>query len=89
MYSKKVMMTEDLFAKNATAFVQKANDFKSCVWIEKKEKQVSAKSLLGVLALGVISGDVVSITADGTDEVSTVDFLVELIESKFNVRRES
>ena len=57
-----------LHARPATFFIQKANTFKSSVWIEKDDRKVNAKSLLGVLSLGIAKGMVVTLIADGVDE---------------------
>ena len=45
-----------LFARPATFFIQKANEFKSSIWVEKEERRVNAKSLLGVLSMGIMEG---------------------------------
>lgn len=47
-----------LHARPATFFIQKANEFKSSIWVEKEERRVNAKSLLGVLSLGIMGGTV-------------------------------
>ena len=67
----------------ATFFIQKANEFKSSIWVEKDERRVNAKSLLGVLSLGIIGGTSIRISADGADENEAVDQLVELVQSGF------
>ncbi len=67
----------------ASFFIQKANEFKSTIWVEKDEQRVNAKSLLGVLSLGIIKGSTIDLIADGTDEKDAVDALVELISSDF------
>ena len=72
-----------LHARPATFFIQKANEFKSTIWVEKDERRVNAKSLLGVLSLGIVGGTTIKIIADGADETKAVDSLVELIESGF------
>ena len=72
-----------LHARPATFFIQKANEFKSSIWVEKDDRRVNAKSLLGVLSLGIIKGTVVSIIADGADEVEAIATLAELINSDF------
>ncbi|MBR6407959.1 MAG: HPr family phosphocarrier protein [Clostridia bacterium] len=72
-----------LHARPATFFIQKANEFKSSIWIEKEERRVNAKSLLGVLSLGIIGGTSVKIIADGVDEEAAVNGLVELVNSGF------
>ena len=85
MYEKKatIMKQIGLYARPATFLIQKANEFKSSVWIEKEERRVNAKSLLGVLSLGVAQGATISIIADGPDETVAVDTLCELINSDF------
>ncbi len=72
-----------LHARPATFFIQKANEFKSSIWVEKQERRVNAKSLLGVLSLGIVGGTEIKIIADGTDEEQAIDSLVKLIESGF------
>ncbi len=72
-----------LHARPATFFIQKANEFKCSIWIEKEERSVNAKSLLGVLSLGVVKGSTIKIVADGPEEEAAVNTLVELISSDF------
>ena len=72
-----------LHARPATFFIQKANEFKASIWVEKEERRVNAKSLLGVLSLGIVGGVTIRIIADGADEQEAVDALVALVESGF------
>ena len=72
-----------LHARPATFFIQKANEFKSTVWVEKEERRVNAKSLLGVLSLGIVGGTKIRIIVDGSDEEAALNALVELVESGF------
>lgn len=72
-----------LHARPATFFIQKANEYKSSIWVEKEERRVNAKSLLGILSLGIVGGTNIRIIADGADEQLAVDGLVKLIESGF------
>ena len=72
-----------LHARPATFFIQKANEFKCSIWMEKDDRKVNAKSLLGVLSLGIIKDTVVTIIADGADEVEAIATLAELINSDF------
>ena len=72
-----------LHARPATFFIQKANEFKSSIWVEKDERRVNAKSLLGVLSLGIVGGTSIRIIADGSDEQQAVEGLVALVESGF------
>ena len=67
----------------ATFFIQKANEFKSSIWVEKEERRVNAKSLLGVLSLGIVGGTSIRIIADGADEQAAVEALIKLVESGF------
>ena len=85
MYVKDVTVQNQvgLHARPATFFIQKANEFKSSIWIEKEERRVNAKSLLGVLSLGIVGGTDIKIIADGVDEQNAVDALVRLIDSGF------
>ena len=71
-----------LHARPATYFIQKANEFKSGIWVEKEERRVNAKSLLGVLSLGIVQGTTITLIADGTDEKEAVDALADLIENQ-------
>ena len=72
-----------LHARPATFFIQKANEFKSVIWVEKDDRRVNAKSLLGVLSLGIVKGTTISIVADGVDEVQAVETLSDLIDREF------
>ena len=72
-----------LHARPATFFIQKANEYKSSIWVEKEERRVNAKSLLGVLSLGIIGGMSIRIIADGADEEEAVNSLVTLVQSGF------
>ena len=69
-----------LHARPATFFVQKANSFKSSIWVEKEDCRVNAKSLLGVLSLGISQGTNVTLIADGADEAEAIRSLVDLID---------
>ncbi len=86
MFVKDVMVQNQvgLHARPATFFIQKANEFKSSIWIEKEERRVNAKSLLGILSLGIVGGTSIRIIADGADEQQAVNALVELVESGFS-----
>lgn len=72
-----------LHARPATFFVQKANSFKCSIWVEKEDCRVNAKSLLGVLSLGIVQGVTINIIADGADEAYAVDGLTALINGGF------
>ena len=72
-----------LRARPATFFVQKANSFKSSIWVEKEDCRVNAKSLLGVLSLGITKGTNITLIADGADEGAAIDSLAALVNSEF------
>lgn len=85
MISKEVKITNTigLHARPATFFIQKANTYKSSIWVEKDDRKVNAKSLLGVLSLGIAKGMTITLTADGPDEETAVDGLCSLIDTGF------
>ncbi len=85
MFSGKVVVQNKvgLHARPATFFIQKANEFKASIWVEKDERKVNAKSLLGVLSLGITQGTEINILADGADEQDAVNTLIDLISSDF------
>ena len=72
-----------LHARPATFFIQKANELKSGIWVEKDERRVNAKSLLGVLSLGITKGTTITLLADGSDEKEAVAALSELVSGNF------
>ncbi len=73
-----------LHARPATFFIQKANSYSSSIWVEKEDRRVNAKSLLGVLSLGIVKGMTITLIADGSDEEEALAGLTELVESGFN-----
>ena len=85
MISKNVTIQNNagLHARPATFFIQKANTYQSSVWVEKEDRRVNAKSLLGVLSLGITKGMTVTLIADGSDEKEAIDGLAELIDTNF------
>ncbi len=72
-----------LHARPATFFIQKANSYKSSIWVGKDDRRVNAKSLLGVLSLGVTQGMQITLIADGQDEVEALNGLEELVSTGF------
>ena len=86
MFVKEAVVSNQvgLHARPATFFTQKANEFKSSIWIEKDERRINAKSLLGVLSLGIIKGMTMDIAADGPDEQEAVEALEQLINTNFS-----
>ena len=72
-----------LHARPATFFIQKANSYKCSIWVEKEDCRVNAKSLLGILSLGISKDTTVTVIADGADEEDAVNGLAELVEGGF------
>ena len=87
MYSKTAIVNNEvgLHARPATFFIQKANEFKCSIWVEVEERRVNAKSLLGVLSLGIVKGTEITLIANGFDEEDAVEALVALLDSDFGM----
>lgn len=85
MYLKEVVVSNQvgLNARPATFLIQKANEYESHIWVEKDGCGVNAKSLLGILSLGIVKGTTIRVSAEGQDEKEAVDALVELIAKNF------
>ena len=86
MISRTVIVNNNygLHARPATFFIQKANSYKSSIWVDKDERRVNAKSLLGVLSLGIEKGMTITLIADGDDEAAALEGLAALIDAGFN-----
>ena len=86
MYTKEITVNNEvgLHARPATYFIHKANEFKCGIWVEKEERRVNAKSLLGVLSLGIVKGTTITLIADGADEEACVEALADLIANQLN-----
>ena len=85
MFTQEVTVNNEvgLHARPATYFIQKANEFKSGIWVEKDERRVNAKSLLGLLSLGIVKGTAITLIADGPDEQEALAALEELVSGNF------
>ena len=81
MYMKETIVKceSGLHNKQASYFIQKANDFRSTIWVEVDNRRINAKSLLGVLSMGITTGTAVNLIAEGPDEVQAVDALSEML----------
>ena len=69
-----------LHNRQATYFVQKANEFACNIWLESGTRKMNAKSLLGIMSLGIVTGTTVTLTADGTDAEAAIDALEALLQ---------
>ncbi len=81
MYSKEleVRCVSGLHNKQATYFVQKANEYSSSIYLESEGRKMNAKSLLGIMSLGIITGVTVTLSATGPDAKEAVDALEILL----------
>ena len=82
MLSKEVVVRceSGLHNRQATYFVQKANEFSSRIWLEAGSRKMNAKSLLGIMTLGIVTGTTVTLSADGPDEIGAIDALETLLQ---------
>ena len=82
MFKKDVVVRceSGLHNKQATYFVQKANEFDSSIWLESGNRKMNAKSLLGIMSLGVVTGITVTLSAMGTDAEAAANALELLLQ---------
>ena len=82
MYMKEIVVRceSGLHNRQATYFVQKANEFESSIWVEADSRKMNAKSLLGVLSMGAVTGATVLLSASGSDEEEAVNALEVLLQ---------
>ena len=85
MKTRDVVITNasGLHARPATFFIQKANSYKCTILVEKDDRKVNAKSLLGVLSLGIAKGMTIVLSAEGQDEELAIEGLTDLINTGF------
>lgn len=69
-----------LHNRQATYFVQKANEFESSIWLESGSRKMNAKSLLGIMSMGIVTGAVVTLSADGNDAEAAVNALETMLQ---------
>ena len=83
MTSKEIIVTRNggLKEQDAALFIRNANEYQSQIRIRLGEKSVNAKSLLGVLSMGVRHGAVLTVTAEGPDEEDAVNALRRYFEA--------
>lgn len=82
MFTKEIIVRceSGLHNKQATYFVQKANEFESSIWLESANRKMNAKSLLGIMSLGILTGTEVTLTASGPDAEAAVNALEVLLQ---------
>ena len=82
MFNKEIVVRceSGLHNRQATYFVQKANEFNSSIWIESDNRKMNAKSLLGIMSLGIVTGATVTLSAMGPDAEAAVNALEVLLQ---------
>ena len=82
MFNKEVVVRceSGLHNRQATYFVQKANEFESNIWLESGSRKMNAKSLLGIMSLGIVPGSSVTLSAFGPDAEAAVNALDTLLQ---------
>lgn len=82
MFNKEIVVRceSGLHNRQATYFVQKANEFESTIYLESGSRKMNAKSLLGIMSLGIVTGSTVTLTAAGADEEAAVNALEALLQ---------
>ena len=82
MFKKEIVVRceSGLHNKQATYFVQKANEFESSIWLESGSRKMNAKSLLGIMSLSIVTGASVILTASGSDAEAAVNALEALLQ---------
>ena len=82
MFNKEVIVRceSGLHNKQVTYFVLKANEFKSSVWLESENRRMNAKSLLGIMSLGFVTGAAVTLSAEGPDAEDAVNALEAMLQ---------
>ena len=82
MFNKEVVVRceSGLHNKQATYFVQKANEFDCNIWVEAGSRKMNAKSLLGIMSLGIVTGATVTLSADGSGAETAVNALEALLQ---------
>ena len=82
MFNKEVVVRceSGLHSRRATYFVQKANEFECSIWVDSANRKMNAKSLLGIMSLGIVTGVVVTLSAQGSDAEAAVNALEALLQ---------
>ena len=81
--SIKIINKLGLHARASAKLTQVANQFESNIWIEKNDKKVNAKSIMGVMMLAASQGTDIKISTEGVDEKEALDSITALINDYF------
>ena len=74
-----VQLDQGLEARPAAMFVQIASQFESSIYVDDDTKRVNAKSIMGMMTLGLTAGEELVVTADGIDEARAIDEIEEYL----------
>ena len=80
--SMQIQLTNGLEARPVAVLVQKASMFDSEIYIEAEGKKVNAKSIMGMMTLGLSPGEEVTVTADGADEKEAIQSIEQYLSAK-------
>ena len=81
MYTEKVVVKceSGLLNRQVTFFIQRANEFRSSIWVESGDRKINAKSMLGVISMGITSGTAITLIAEGPDAEAAVKALAAML----------
>jgi len=71
---------EALQMKAVAVLIQKASTFRSSIWLSRGDRRANAKSLLGVMSLGIENSSELQISADGGDEAEALETIAGYLE---------
>jgi len=77
-----VKMKPGLQARQAALFVQEANRFESDIFLEKDNRKVNAKSIMGIMSLAIAHGTTITLIANGIDDEQAIASLVMLVQNE-------
>ena len=75
----KIEIQSGLEARPVAMFVQTASQYDSSIYVEHENKRVNAKSIMGMMSLGLAEGEKITIIANGPDEDAAVDAIDKYI----------
>ncbi|NLC18565.1 MAG: HPr family phosphocarrier protein [Clostridiales bacterium] len=77
-----IRIPDGLDARPVALLVQVASQYESSIYVESKNKRVNAKSIMGMMSMGIASGETVTVTADGPDEEAAIENIEKYLSSK-------
>ncbi|ARJ38362.1 phosphocarrier protein Chr [Sporosarcina sp. P21c] len=78
----KVGIKPGLQARQAALFVQEANKYTADIYLKKDNRQVNAKSIMGIMSLAIAKGTEITLITDGIDEDLALQNLAEIVEDE-------